>query len=552
LQSRQQSNPLPKAMEDEEECEEEEHDSWEGAEQEEEEEEAEAEEPWEEEEAQEGDDPEMSGHGMELPEGEEEEHQGEDEEVEDENLATSAGLPFAPPTAKPRPPVRPLRQAPPMVGSVGQAPPMVGSVGQAGSPAPPWEEDPSRDSGEALAESAPSLRPKAPKASPPPPPKFGNGGSEENSSAADDQNNSAPALLRPIGKAKSTAAPMHGTQGSVQRPEQPAAPPPSHLLSSGSQEQQQQQEDGSKVTEVLSFEKSAMKAILGPAAARVKEVRAQSGAEVRVKGVSESCEVQICGTREQVQKAIALVREAAESSGDAPQESIKELAAAAATDDSEVKGTEDEVFVTMSQQDARKLIGKGGATIKRIRFESGAAVKIDPQSETCVCNIRGTVEAVDRARAMVCQLMRTAGNGVDVKFEAEEYVCVSFDDSKRLIGKAGANVKKIEQDTWAKVDIEKLEDDTRLVRVTGSFDAVDQAISKIEETKTWTKDSGQSWNKDNWSKDWDKKGSGSNTSAGAGSGAKRKWDASNNWDSSNSSWNDPQKKPFSSSSWSGK
>lgn len=501
-------------MEDEEGCEEEEHDSWEGAEQEEEEEEAERDELWEEEGQEEEDDPEMFGDEMDMPEGEEEEHQGEQDE-EDEDEEGKLGTSYTPPTAKPRPPTRPLRQVPPMIGSVGQAP--------KASPRPP------------------------------PPAKLGSAGMEQSSAAANDQNDSAPELPRPLAKAKSTAAPMNSAQGSAQRPpEQPVAPPPSHLLSPVNQEQQQQQQGkDSKVTEVLSFEKSAMKAILGPAASRVKEVRAQSGAEVRVKGVNNACEVQVCGTREQVQKAIALIKEAAESSRKADQESIKELAAAAATEDGEVKDAEDEVSVPMSQQDATKLIGKAGATIKRIRSESGATVKIDPQSEPCVCSIRGTVEAVDRARAMVFQLRRTAGNGLDVNFEAEEFLCVSFEDSGRLIGKGGANIKKLEEDTWAKVNIEKMEDGSNLVCVTGTFDAVDQAISNIEEKKTWAKDSGQSWNTNDWSKDWDKKGSGSHTSAGVGTATKRKWEASNSWESSNSNWKDGQKKAFSSSTWSG-
>merc|ERR1712012_942451 len=98
---------------------------------------------------------------------------------------------------------------------------------------------------------------------------------------------------------------------------------------------------------------------------------------------------------------------------------------------------------------------------------------------------------------------------------SEEFVQVSHVDSKKIIGKAGSNITKIEQSTWAKIEIDKSEGDYRMVRVSGSPEAVDQALSMIQETiggAGWQKHS-QKWR--SWSKDWDHS-------------QKRKWN-SNDW-----------------------
>lgn len=279
-----------------------------------------------------------------------------------------------------------------------------------------------------------------------------------------------------------------------------------------------------KVTETLEFEKTVMGSIIGPGGARVKDVRAQSGAEVRVKGVNDVCEVQILGTSEQVQKAKALVTETAESckradsdsgSGGLYDSSQQHQA------DGDTKEVEDEETLSISQNDAKKIIGKSGTTAKRIRSESGAIVKIDVQPEDCTASISGTVEAVDRARSMIHDLLKSTGNGLDVQWESEEFLQVSYIDSKKIIGRAGANIHKIEQSTWAKVEIDRTDTDYRLVRVTGSLEAVDQAISMIQqmlESTSWQNQKrGREWSKTNWSKDdWD------------GKSVKRKWN-SNDW-----------------------
>merc|ERR1712060_176108 len=111
---------------------------------------------------------------------------------------------------------------------------------------------------------------------------------------------------------------------------------------------------------------------------------------------------------------------------------------------------------------------------------------------------------VDKARSMIYDLLTDSGNSEDVEWQSEEFMKVSFTDSKKILGHAGTTVKGIEKATWAKVEIEKVDMGPRLVRVTGSIEAVEQALAKIKETITpWDNKAGgggqQSWgNKPAW------------------------------------------------------
>lgn len=337
---------------------------------------------------------------------------------------------------------------------------------------------------------------------------------------------SAPAITWPS-TAPSSSAPLPAAPPTAAPPTAapPSTPPPRLMLPTIPHPAPAEVADSTeppRIFETIHFEKAAMGRIIGPAGTRIKTVRQQSNAEVRVKGVSDTCEVQIAGTFEQVQKAKALITELAESEkcdqpDSIPQRETRHHRAV----DGDFDKVEDQEVLVVSQEDAKKIIGRGGATITRMRTDSSAIIKINTDSEPNTATISGTIEAVDLARSMIYDVLRSTGRGDDVQWESEEFLQVPFEASKKIIGKGGANISKIEQTTWANVEVEKTEGETRLVRIAGSLEAVDKAISMIQgfiDVSGWQdQKQEQQWSKTDWSKDdWN------------GKNQKRKW-KSDDW-----------------------
>mmetsp|Transcript_140727 Transcript_140727/g.392247 ORF Transcript_140727/g.392247 Transcript_140727/m.392247 type:complete len:543 (-) Transcript_140727:241-1869(-) len=228
-------------------------------------------------------------------------------------------------------------------------------------------------------------------------------------------------------------------------------------------------------SEALEFERAAMGSIIGPGGRRITDVRKKSGAEVSVKKVEDRVEVAISGSVQGVEKAMALINDLVEMGrrGEKPQEEEEE------------ESSDDEETMNVRMEEAKQVIGKQGAMIKRIRTDSGATIQVDEKTEPSPIHISGTVKTVDRARAMIFDVI--AGNASSnhrgkVDWEDEEFMKISYEASKKLIGKAGARVSDIEKKSWARVEVGKSTGEPVLVRITGSFDAVEQACSMIEET----------------------------------------------------------------------
>jgi len=229
-------------------------------------------------------------------------------------------------------------------------------------------------------------------------------------------------------------------------------------------------------TETLEFERTLMGGIIGTGGKRVNVVRKQSGADVSVKKVADHCEVTISGSAAQVEAARALVNKLAEAARTGEPLSDAE-------DEEDLADDEDTMQVP--RQHAKWVIGKSGSVVKSIRSESGARVEIDDNSEPCSIHISGNVKTVDRARAMIFDVI--AGN-VDtgrrgrLEWEDEEFMKISFDSSKKLIGKGGTRITELQKKSWARIEVGKSTGEPVLVRISGSFDAVEQACWLVEES----------------------------------------------------------------------
>mmetsp|Transcript_45821 Transcript_45821/g.117725 ORF Transcript_45821/g.117725 Transcript_45821/m.117725 type:complete len:497 (+) Transcript_45821:119-1609(+) len=299
------------------------------------------------------------------------------------------------------------------------------------------------------------------------------------------------------------------------------------------------------LSEMLEFEERDLASIVGPGGSAIKETRQQTGASIVARKINGMCEVQISGTEEQVQNAKARVQSLVDAGPQVPPASHQDAPwrddhkqQTWAPDENDI---EDEERLTVSSKDASKIIGKAGVSIKRIRYDSKAVVNVEEQSGHSTVCIRGSVEAVDRARTMISDILSSEQQSQDVEWEAEQYVKLAFEDSKRVVGKGGATKMSIEKETWAKVNIKLAEGEPTLVRITGGFDAVDQALAKVQAVVKWThrpSNSGaDNWSKDkaDWAKDRNKYSSEKWKEAGdwlkddwGGKSAKRKW-SSEGW-----------------------
>ena len=115
-----------------------------------------------------------------------------------------------------------------------------------------------------------------------------------------------------------------------------------------------------------------------------------------------------------------------------------------------------------------RIIGRGGETIRRIQQETGARISIDRASGECV--VSGSTEQVILGSAAVKNIIAEAGerggggggngggNGgfrpPSGPFEAEETIPCAGSEG-RVIGKGGETIRRLQEETGCRIDIEK-------------------------------------------------------------------------------------------------
>merc|ERR1719193_2884679 len=124
-----------------------------------------------------------------------------------------------------------------------------------------------------------------------------------------------------------------------------------------------------------------------------------------------------------------------------------------------------------------QVIGKGGETIKSIRAESGAAVhtsKFMSNVNERTTKISGTVEQVCTAIRMIIDIVSKGNPSVTLLAE--------YRNLGALIGKQGANIKQIREETGAKIFITKecIGNSTQKeIQISGDYESVTKAVETV-------------------------------------------------------------------------
>lgn len=109
------------------------------------------------------------------------------------------------------------------------------------------------------------------------------------------------------------------------------------------------------------------------------------------------------------------------------------------------------------------VIGKGGENIKRIQNETGATVRVDPNTVDAkgnkVCTIMGTKKAVDEAHNQVANVIENAATNKRPRTQmdgADQYrLKIPASRTGAIIGKGGETIKSIKQQSGCDIELDK-------------------------------------------------------------------------------------------------
>ena len=266
-----------------------------------------------------------------------------------------------------------------------------------------------------------------------------------------------------------------------------------------------------------------MAAVIGRGGATIKFIGAQSGARIDTSREEGDSSVTISGTAEQVAAAKALVLQAisgVDITAEATQTvelgakgvpliigtggaTIKMLQSSTGaridigrgSTSCSVSGSGDAVSAAVSA--IRRLIvdnshaetvaldchvgviiGKGGATIKSIQEASGAKVDIESSGDGCLVSFSGTEVQIAAAKAKVAQVVEAESAGPELApGEVSEIIDLPESCVGSVIGKAGASIRALQDDTGAKIDISR---GTGVCTVYGQPEGVAKAKEALE------------------------------------------------------------------------
>lgn len=138
------------------------------------------------------------------------------------------------------------------------------------------------------------------------------------------------------------------------------------------------------------------------------------------------------------------------------------------------------------------VIGKGGENIKRIQNETGATVRVDPntvdEKGNKVCTITGTKQAVEDAHSQVSNVIENAATNKRPRMQVEgtdSYrMKIPASRTGAIIGKGGDTIKSIKQQSGCDIELDKGSKDCgpeeSVFIIRGTQDKIMKARSMIE------------------------------------------------------------------------
>ena len=142
---------------------------------------------------------------------------------------------------------------------------------------------------------------------------------------------------------------------------------------------------------------------------------------------------------------------------------------------------EKEKDVIIESRFHRQLIGPKGENIQKIR-DDFASVQIsfpDLGSNSDIVKLRGPKDDVDKCSRFLTKLYRDL---LESNYQVKVPIFKQF--HKFIIGKGGATIKKIRQETDTKIDLPESGSDSDVIAITGKKENVDKAVGKIQQIQS--------------------------------------------------------------------
>ena len=235
--------------------------------------------------------------------------------------------------------------------------------------------------------------------------------------------------------------------------------------------------------------------VIGKGGATINRIQDETGARIDV--LRDERRVVISGPSDAVRRAVSTVR-IVMAEGDGPPGPWSDRGAAREVRRGEMGGDFVEETVPCTGLGPGRVIGKRGATVNRLQDETGARIEV--RAEDGRCFVSGTSEQVTAAVEAVRRIIEEGDGYVPVGYDANG-VFEGFDPARargggggagaveetvqfrselevgRIIGKGGATVRHIEDETGVRIQVDK-----RLMEcvVTGGPEEVRRAVRMCE------------------------------------------------------------------------
>ncbi|XP_075165976.1 satellite-binding protein 1 Dp1 [Haematobia irritans] len=210
----------------------------------------------------------------------------------------------------------------------------------------------------------------------------------------------------------------------------------------------------SYAVEVMSVNPAYYKHIIGKAGANVNRLKEELDVNINIEEHEGANNIRIEGPKEGVEKAKLELKE-----------KINKL---------ENEKTKD---VIIDRRLHRQIIGTKGEKIREIkdRFRNVLIVIPTPQENTDIVKLRGPKEEVDKCHQDLLKLVKEIKESSHI-----ESVPIFKQFHRFVIGKGGANIKKIRDETQTKIDLPAEGDTNEVIVITGKEENVLEAKERIQ------------------------------------------------------------------------